>query len=114
MTILYVGIGGFFGAIARYLLTQLVKRTISTKFPIGTVLVNLIGAFCLGLMAPVTGPVAFLVGTGFLGAFTTFSTFKLESLQLHLNTEWKLFALYISITYIGGILLAFLGISITS
>lgn len=114
MSFLVVGVGGFFGAICRYLIGQFAKRNFRTKFPVGTLIINLIGCFCLGLLTPVTGPIALLLGTGFLGAFTTFSTFKLESLQLHLSKEWKLFFSYICISYIGGIGLALLGITLAS
>ncbi|WEG13631.1 fluoride efflux transporter CrcB [Pullulanibacillus sp. KACC 23026] len=110
--ILYVGLGGFFGAMARYLISTWAKRTWSTTFPIGTLLVNWVGAFCLGFISHFSGPITLLLGTGFLGAFTTFSTFKLEAIQLHLGKNWRVFLLYILLSYLGGLSLAFLGMSL--
>lgn len=112
MHLFYVGIGGFFGAMSRYGVSLWAKRTTTTKFPMGTLLVNWIGAFCLGLLSHVSGPVTLLLGTGFLGSFTTFSTFKLESLHHHIQSEWDQFILYSALTYIIGIGLAFLGMSL--
>lgn len=110
--VLYVGLGGFFGALSRYAISQWVKRQTRANFPIGTLLINLLGAFCLGLLSHFTGPITLLLGTGFLGAFTTFSTFKLESVQHHMKSEWAHFILYSSLTYILGIALAYLGMSL--
>jgi len=112
--LVYIGIGGFFGATARYLITLWSKRAFNSKFPIGTLGINLLGSFLLGVLAHVNGPLALLLGTGFMGAFTTFSTFKLETLQFHLNKEWRIVLPYLGVTYIGGIALALLGLHVAS
>ena len=89
MTILYVGIGGFCGAIARYLLDGWVVGRTGAAFPWGTLAVNLSGSFLLGLLfalsvergilpADIRAPVLI----GFIGAYTTFSTLALESWRL--------------------------------
>lgn len=106
-----VALGGFFGAIARFGISNWFKKRYSSPFPIGTLFINLLGAFLLGF---IIGKGAnqlwqLLLGTGFMGAFTTFSTFKLENIQLHSDRNWKIIALYLGASYTFGILLAFLG-----
>ncbi|WP_077211796.1 fluoride efflux transporter CrcB [Bacillus dakarensis] len=110
--ILLVGAGGFFGAISRFFVSQYINKRVSASIPIGTLFINLLGSFLLGLLIGMgVGEYSFLlIGTGFMGAFTTFSTFKLEGIQLHLSNKKKEFFIYQLITYAGGILLAFIGI----
>ncbi|WP_342431470.1 fluoride efflux transporter CrcB [Neobacillus sp. FSL H8-0543] len=106
-----VGIGGFFGAIARLSISNQLNKKFKTKLPLGTLTVNLSGAFLLGILlgAKVDVMVILLLGTGFLGAFTTFSTLKLEMVQMHLKKYNKEFFLYLFTTYGIGLLLAYLG-----
>lgn len=90
--LLYVGIGGFFGANARYLLTLLVDDVLTLRwgpFPYGTLFVNVIGSFGLAIFgvwfSAKTGmspQLRLLVGAGFFGAFTTFSTFANDSMTM--------------------------------
>lgn len=113
MTILHiamVGLGGFFGALARYFISKLNNKSPLT-IPIGTLIVNLSGAFFLGMITGAKANVigALLLGTGFMGAFTTFSTFNLELTRLSINQRIGRFILYIVMTYGLGILLASLG-----
>ncbi len=84
---LAVGLGGFFGAVSRYLLS-FVPGYYCWEVPLGPMLINLAGAFCIGFIAGVA-PLGLLseqqqllLKTGFCGGFTTFSTFSLETLQL--------------------------------
>ena len=86
-TVLAVGIGGFFGAISRYLLATWVQKLSSSFFPIGTLSVNVIGSFLIGLLYlyfshTINPTLKAMLITGFLGALTTFSTFSLETLLL--------------------------------
>mgnify|MGYP000215080001 CR=1 FL=1 len=76
-----VGTGGALGALGRYYLTQAVQRE---TFPLGTLSVNVLGSFALGLLtfAGVTGDAALLVGVGACGSFTTFSSFSFETVRL--------------------------------
>jgi len=75
-----VAVGGFAGAISRYA----VAGVLPGSFPWGTLAVNVLGSFALGVVvsAPVDGTVALIVGTGFCGAFTTFSSFAFETVRL--------------------------------
>lgn len=79
-----IGLLGGVGAIARFALDAAVGGRLGTAFPYGTLVVNVSGAFLLGALAgAAVGPTANrLVGTGLLGAFTTFSTWALESHRL--------------------------------
>ena len=89
VTSLWVGLGGFLGANARYWLGGWVAQRWGTEFPWGTVLINVTGSFILGLFATVTterfqvpSQLRLLVAIGFVGAYTTFSTFEYETLKL--------------------------------
>ncbi len=93
--ILYISIGAIFGANARYWLGTWVTQKIGTAFPLGTFLINLTGSFLIGLFMTLASD-RFLVDprwrllfvVGFLGAYTTFSTFALESYNLILKGQW--------------------------
>ncbi|MFB6223637.1 MAG: fluoride efflux transporter CrcB [Haloarcula sp.] len=76
-----VGTGGALGALCRYYLTQAVQEE---TFPLGTLSVNVVGSFVLGLLtfAGVTGDLSLLVGVGACGSFTTFSSFSFETVRL--------------------------------
>ncbi len=88
--LLAVALGGAFGAVSRYLISGWVARlTHESPFPYGTLAVNLTGSFLLGLMMGLGGEgrlllppaVRVVLGVGFLGAFTTFSTFSYETVE---------------------------------
>lgn len=83
MTILLVALGGAAGAVVRYLTDALVAARFGRAFPWGTLVVNVVGSFLLGVvMAKFTGDAALFAGTGFCGALTTYSTFASESVGL--------------------------------
>lgn len=90
INILFVGIGGFIGSIARYLASGYVQQwTQSVGFPYGTMTVNLIGCFIIGLLSELadargvfTTESRLFVFTGILGGFTTFSSFGNETINL--------------------------------
>jgi CrcB protein len=87
-TVLWVALGSATGAPARYLLDRFVQSRHERVFPWGTLLVNVTGCFALGLVVALTsqhdaaGWIVPLLGTGFLGGYTTFSTFGWETLRL--------------------------------
>ncbi|HDR4561091.1 fluoride efflux transporter CrcB [Bacillus cereus] len=114
METLLVATGGFFGAITRFAISNWFKERNTTSFPIATFLVNITGAFLLGYIigTGITTGWQLLLGTGFMGAFTTFSTLKLEFVQLLGRKKIGMFLVYVSSTYTIGILLAFLGMKL--
>ncbi|MBN6057227.1 fluoride efflux transporter CrcB [Nonomuraea sp. RK-328] len=81
---LLVVLGAAVGAPLRYLVDRLVQSRHDSVFPWGTMTVNVIGSAVLGFLAaaPVSGPVMTLLGTGFCGALTTYSTFGYETVRL--------------------------------
>ena len=88
VTALWVGVGGFFGAVARYAVAGWASR-IDEAFPWGTFAVNISGSFLLGLLVGLMGERLVLhpdlrvgITVGFIGAYTTFSTFALETFEL--------------------------------
>lgn len=87
-----VGAVGGLGAIARFALDGAVAARLDSDFPYGTLLVNLLGSFALGVLvgAAVTQNTYRLAGTGLIGAFTTFSTWALESHRLGEDGEARL------------------------
>jgi CrcB protein len=86
--LLWVGLGGFLGANARYLFGLWIAAHVGTSFPYGTFVINVSGSFVLGIMmglldAHVLAPAVRLsLAIGFIGAYTTFSTFTYETLRL--------------------------------
>ncbi len=100
-----VGVGGFFGAIARYQLSGwILHHTLETKFPWSTFAVNVMGCFVIGALAGLTEKFGILdaagrlfLVTGFLGGFTTFSAFGMETFYLLRRGEMG-----IAIAYAAG------------
>jgi CrcB protein len=90
MTVLLVLIGGALGAPARYLTDRIVQSRHDSGFPWGTFTVNTIGSLVLGVVVgwAGSGTVSLLVGTGFCGALTTYSTFGYETVALASRGAW--------------------------
>ncbi len=87
MIFLFIGAGGFVGAILRFLISGWVQRVSGSLFPYGTLSVNVIGSFAIGFLAMLFEDVIApewkaLAVTGFLGALTTFSTFSYETVAM--------------------------------
>lgn len=106
-----VGVGAGLGAIMRYLMTSLIKRKIRGNFPVATLVINIMGAFFLGYLKAKNIPseVDLLLATGFLGGFTTFSTFQVESVSLLDEKRRVHLASYVLMTYLCGLIAAYLG-----
>jgi len=115
---LMVAIGGFVGAPSRYLIDRAVNRRIESDLPWGTFLVNISGSFVLGLLTGLSlghhlSPVAkALLGTGFCGAYTTFSTFTFETVRLLEVGQVLDAALNVTISTIVGLVGAGIGLAI--
>jgi CrcB protein len=84
-----VGLGAIAGALCRYFIGQWLTQALATGFPIGTMLINLSGCFLMGLMTTLatrrftlSPEVRLLITTGFLGAYTTFSSYELDTAKL--------------------------------
>lgn len=89
MGYILIGIGGGFGSIARFALGKLISEHSKTVFPRGTFIINIAGALLLGILTTIqnNNNVYLLLGDGFLGAFTTFSTFMYEGFHLFKEKE---------------------------
>jgi fluoride exporter len=91
VTALLIAVGAAVGAPLRYLADRAVQARVGSRFPWGTFLVNVVGCFVLGAVAgsrAVPTEVVTLVGTGFCGALTTYSTFSWEALRLAEDGPW--------------------------
>ncbi len=115
--LLAVALGGACGATSRYLATRAVNQWLGSFLPYGTLLVNVLGSFLLGALAltfrerlELRPEVQLLLTTGFMGAFTTFSTFSLETWLLALDGAWGRALLNISSNLILSLLACGLGI----
>ena len=115
MDIVLVGIGGLFGSVVRYKLGKLISERIRTTFPIGTFLINITGALLLGLVSSLDANknTYLLLADGFLGAYTTFSTFMYEGFNLFQENEKLNAFIYVAgslfIGVIGYVLGFFMG-----
>lgn len=118
MALMYVAVavGGALGSVLRYILSELAAQTLGTTFPYGTWVVNAVGSLCIGFLAvgltrcaknPV---VAALLITGFLGGFTTFSSFMNETMQYMMAGLWKQALGYLVLQLTCGLVMVFLGI----
>lgn len=109
-----VFIGGSWGAISRYTLSNMIKRFVSITFPIATFLINLIGSFLIGIVlsSQLGHYNQLLLATGFMGGFTTFSTFQIENIALYQTRNFKSLTIYIFLSYFFCILFAILGLII--
>ena len=118
--LIMIMIGGSLGALCRYGIAIAAGKYFGARFPVGTLLANLIGCFLIGValamaektqwLSP-TGRLFFM--TGFLGALTTFSTYALETFQAARSGSGMIAALNLVANNIGGIMLVFIGIWLT-
>jgi CrcB protein len=96
MPYVLVGLGGFIGANARFVVARLAGALFETRFPLGTFVINVSGSFLLGILGtivtekvmPSSEAMRLALGVGFLGAFTTFSTFEFETHALFEDGSW--------------------------
>ncbi|WP_019530102.1 fluoride efflux transporter CrcB [Dasania marina] len=118
--LLFIALGGAGGAVCRYGLVNLVNQLHHSKFPLGTFSVNVIGSFVIGVMYVLIAERLSLspdwrsiIIVGFLGAFTTFSTFSLEAITLLENGHAANAALYIVSSLLVCLLMVWLAMLLT-
>ena len=114
MNILLIGLGGFLGAISRYFLNELVIKHIPTNFPIGILIVNILGCLLVGLVLGNSmiskDHLYYFFAVGFLGSFTTMSAFSYQAIELF-NTNILIACSYIILTLTLTILATYIGIN---
>jgi CrcB protein len=115
--ILIVGFGGFIGSAARYIVVKTVDGRLNALFPYGTLTVNIVGSFLLGMIymlaqrkAGLSDEGRLFLGVGFCGGFTTFSAFALENFNLMQQKLPGISLIYITVSIILGILALAAGI----
>ncbi len=114
----WLALAGAIGTLLRYGVSGLVQRFCSDEFPWGTLAVNGLGCFLFGLVWTlaedrllISGKTRFLVLTGFMGAFTTFSTYAFETSEMLDDSQWGLAAANLVGQNIVGLRGVFLGLS---
>ena len=116
MTLAAMALAGAVGAVARYGASVAALRWLGPDFPYGTLFVNLLGCFLLGAVTELTLEEGLLppewrtvAGTGFLGAFTTFSTFGVETFRAMEAGHWGVAAANVVVNVVAGVTLAAAG-----
>ena len=116
--LLAIGLGSFLGGISRYLVTLFLQNKFLSTFPYGTLGVNIIGCFLIGIVYGLSarGNInvewRLFLATGFLGGFTTFSSFSNDTVSLLRDAQyWQAFS-YIALSVLVGLVATFGGISL--
>ncbi|MDF1644366.1 MAG: fluoride efflux transporter CrcB [Pseudomonadales bacterium] len=119
LQLIAIALGGAMGSVARFLTANMVATQLGTRFPYGTLMVNLVGSFLIGLTYilivekfKMSAEIRGLVMVGFLGAFTTFSTFSLELLDMLKSGALVGAALYLFVSVIVGVANVWLGMQL--
>ena len=116
--LLAIGTGSFIGGIFRYLLSQFIQARFLSAFPYGTLFVNIIGCFLIGLVfgladrGNLTQEWRLILATGFIGGFTTFSAFSNETVSMLRDGQLGYALVYIIASVVLGLMATFIGISI--
>ena len=116
--LLFIGLGGAFGAVSRYLLSNWAHALWEGRWPVGTLLVNMLGSFLIGIVFVLIERQLIhpdwrsVLMVGFLGAFTTFSTFSVDSANLFQNGQGAAGILNILSSNLLGIAFVFIGQSV--
>lgn len=117
--IILIGLFGGAGAISRYLVTMAAVYWFGTAFPVGTLVVNVVGCFLFGVLFHFAQTTSLLsdewlhgLGVGFLGGLTTFSTFGYETYARLENSMWRAAAANVLLNVILGLLAVWAGITL--
>jgi CrcB protein len=118
-TLFIIGMGSFTGGVSRYLISKYVQNMTSVSLPVGTMAVNIMGCFIIGLFYGLfdrgnlmNSNLRLFLTVGFCGGFTTFSTFMNDNFQLIKGENFFYMSVYLAASIIGGYLLLFLGYSL--
>lgn len=116
MTFLSVALGGAIGASARFAVNLAAARLFGMGFPVGTLCVNVLGSFAMGVLAVLlldrASPLAPFLLTGVLGGFTTFSAFSLDTLILWERGQPGLALVYVILSVAASLLAVFAGLAL--
>jgi len=114
--LLIIGTGGFIGSVGRYLLSSWMQRVFETTFPIGTLAVNILGSFIIGIIYALSEKGGILspewrmfLAVGICGGFTTFSSFAFENFNMLSLQQYLFNALYIGSSLVFGLIAVYLG-----
>jgi len=115
-SILIVGLGGFIGSVARFLVSRYFQENVASVFPWSTLIVNIIGSLIIGIIYGISEKGDFLsteirlfLTVGICGGFTTFSTLSNDAFLLLRQQEWIRFAFYTSFSFFLGLLAVYAG-----
>ena len=118
--ILFVALGGMLGSVGRFLLVALTVYLLPFTFPLGTLVVNILGCFVMGATVGMAERYLWFhhewrifLTAGFCGGFTTFSAFAFENVELLLDKNYGTFAAYSVASFVLCILSAFIGLILT-
>lgn len=111
--LIYVFLGGGAGSIFRFMISNYAhKLPMAGSFPIGTLLANVFGCFCIGIFSSLFKEneyLKYLLVTGFCGGFTTFSTFSMENITLWQSGQYGILVLYLVLSIALGLSAVYLG-----
>ncbi|MCD6018820.1 MAG: hypothetical protein K0S53_1941 [Bacteroidetes bacterium] len=116
--LLVIGTGSFIGGIFRYLLSQLIHTKFPSSLPYGTLVVNILGCFFIGLIFALSERInlpqewRLFLATGLIGGFTTFSAFSNETVTLIRDGQFWYATVYITASVLFGLFATFLGFTI--
>ena len=112
-----VGLGGFAGSIARFWLGGYISNRLGTRFPFGTFVINISGSFLIGLIVTLleekthwSSNWIYLIPIGFIGAYTTFSTFEFETLRSVQDGQFMISFLNVTLSVVVGFAAVWAGV----
>jgi len=113
-----IGTGSFIGAVSRYLLSQIIHTKLSMAFPWGTLIVNIVGCFLIGIIfglsdrANLPQEWRLFLATGLIGGFTTYSAFSFETMSMLREGQLWYASAYVLASIVVGLIATFIGITI--